>query len=570
MTASLHQNPRSGGTTQGAGEQIAERCRTLGLAAWRCDNSGLVLAEPHESGPVGLLLHSDFFARRVTDAVRRWAATDRVGVIEAFAGCWLIPIEESHRRRRTGFTVLAAFGPECLASRELAEACVNAHLDVAATRKALTPRARFGEQSAETTRRMLLWMIDDVARCRENEQTAGSFTRQLTDAYETIDLLYSLGRSMNDLNHPDKFIARLCERVKFTLNFGWVSVWISESPSDGPNRVGRGWPSRMFASGDLGVDKFTLVRGFKQVISRCGAAAAGGTDDAGASSPEGQRVILTELDGRPISGSGQILVQPVLRGGTPIAVIAAGDKSGDDPQVSSYDIQLLEAAAGFIGAFLDNAALYAEQEAMFLGTLVALTASIDAKDRYTCGHSQRVAHLSQQLALAAGMSAEQADRLRIAGLVHDVGKIGVPEAVLCKAGKLTDEEFAAIKLHPEIGHRILRDIPHMDDVLPGVLHHHERYDGRGYPRGLAGQDIPLSGRIIAIADTFDAMSSTRSYRSAMPRATVLAELQRSAGTQLDPELVARFVTLDLSTYDRMVSEHAAGANAPLQPFARAA
>jgi HD-GYP domain-containing protein (c-di-GMP phosphodiesterase class II) len=145
-------------------------------------------------------------------------------------------------------------------------------------------------------------------------------------------------------------------------------------------------------------------------------------------------------------------------------------------------------------------------------------------------------------------------------MVHDVGKIGVPEAVLCKAGKLTDEEFAAIKKHPEIGHRILRDIPQMEDELDGVLHHHERYDGRGYPYGLKGDRIPLSGRIIAIADTFDAMSSTRSYRSAMPRATVLAELQRSAGTQLDPALVPLFVKLDLGTYDRMVSEHAAGMN----------
>src|SRR5262249_25179437 len=159
-------------------------------------------------------------------------------------------------------------------------------------------------------------------------------------------------------------------------------------------------------------------------------------------------------------------------------------KQGDDPQVSSYDIQLLEAAAGFIGAFLDNAALYTEQRAMFMGTLEALTASIDAKDRYTCGHSQRVAHLAQQLPPASGLSADQAERVRIAGLVHDVGKIGVPEAVLGKAGKLTDAEFDAIKMHPEIGHRILKDIPRLDDILPGVLHHHERYDGRGYPHGL--------------------------------------------------------------------------------------
>jgi HD-GYP domain-containing protein (c-di-GMP phosphodiesterase class II) len=239
-----------------------------------------------------------------------------------------------------------------------------------------------------------------------------------------------------------------------------------------------------------------------------------------------------------------------------MAAIMAGSKHGEDTQVSSYDIQLLEAAAGFIGAFLDNSALYADQQAMFLGTLEALSAAIDAKDRYTCGHSQRVAHLAWQLAKSTGMSDEQSDRVRIAGLVHDVGKIGVPEGVLTKAGKLTDAEFEAIKLHPEIGHRILKDIPLLEDVLPGVLYHHERFDGRGYPHRLVGDGIPLIGRIIAIADTFDAMSSSRSYRAAMPRATVLAEIQRSAGSQLDPALVPLFLGLDFSTYDRMVTQHA--------------
>src|SRR5690606_26088192 len=157
-----------------------------------------------------------------------------------------------------------------------------------------------------------------------------------------------------------------------------------------------------------------------------------------------------------------------------------------------------------------------------------------AKDRYTCGHSERVAMLARRIAQAAGLSGPQAERVHICGLLHDVGKIGVPEAVLCKPGRLNDEEFALITQHPAIGHRILKDIPMLEDVLPGVLHHHERFDGRGYPSGLAGQQIPLIARIIALADTFDAMSSTRSYRPAMPRERVLAEITREAGSQLDP------------------------------------
>ena len=254
-----------------------------------------------------------------------------------------------------------------------------------------------------------------------------------------------------------------------------------------------------------------------------------------------------------------MLALPVFRAGAPVGFMLAGDKFGDDPQVSSYDIQLLEAAAGYVGAFLDNAGLYAEQKALSMGVLESLSAAIDAKDPYTCGHSQRVAYLSWMLALASGMPAEQAERVRVAGLVHDVGKIGVPEAVLCKTGKLTNEEFDAIKKHPEIGHRILKDLPLLEDILPGVLHHHERWDGRGYPHRIAGEQIAPMARMIALADTFDAMSSTRSYRAAMARPAVLAEIVKCAGTQFDADLARLFVTLDFAEYDRMVAVHAARA-----------
>ena len=149
------------------------------------------------------------------------------------------------------------------------------------------------------------------------------------------------------------------------------------------------------------------------------------------------------------------------------------------------------------------------------------------------------------------------DRMHIAGLVHDVGKIGVPESVLLKSGRLTDEEFGLIRKHPEIGHRILKDIPRFQDVLPGVLHHHERWDGRGYPRGLEGEKIPLVARLIGLADSFDAMSSTRTYRAAMSRSRVLEEIGACTGTQFDPRLAPVFVAMDFSRYDEMVQEYRA-------------
>ena len=250
-----------------------------------------------------------------------------------------------------------------------------------------------------------------------------------------------------------------------------------------------------------------------------------------------------------------VLVHPVCRDSRVIGLLLAGSKDPRDTQISSFETQLLDAVADCIRVFLENADLYADQHALFVGTVEALAAAIDAKDRYTCGHSERVAHLAYQLALATGIDETGAERVRISGLLHDIGKIGVPEAILCKPGRLTPQEFDQIKLHPRMGETILKDIPYLDDILPGVLYHHERLDGKGYPDGLAGDEVPMIARLLSVADAFDAMSSSRSYRAAMSREQVLAELRRGAGTQFDPALVERFLKLDFSKYDRMVAAH---------------
>jgi len=190
-----------------------------------------------------------------------------------------------------------------------------------------------------------------------------------------------------------------------------------------------------------------------------------------------------------------------------------------------------------------------------MGTLHALTNSIDAKDSYTHGHSERVALMSRLLAQAAGLDPHVVERVYIAGLIHDVGKIGVPEAVLCKPGHLTQEEFDMIKLHPEIGSKILQDIRQMQDLVPGVLYHHERWDGRGYPHNLRGKEIPLFGRVIGLADAFDAMSSNRTYRQALDHKQVINEIKRCAGSQFDPELAQIFVNLDFTPFYELIQKH---------------
>lgn len=174
-------------------------------------------------------------------------------------------------------------------------------------------------------------------------------------------------------------------------------------------------------------------------------------------------------------------------------------------------------------------------------TLATLCQAVETKDHYTRGHCMRVAEGSAMIAQELGMPAERVQKIRYAGMLHDIGKLGVPTKVLQKTGKLTDEEYATIKLHPTRGYEIVREISFLDEALDGIRHHHERLDGRGYPMGLVGMEIPESARIISVADVFDCLTSTRSYRKAWSVEEAIAELRRCTGTQFDPRMVEALV-----------------------------
>lgn len=175
-----------------------------------------------------------------------------------------------------------------------------------------------------------------------------------------------------------------------------------------------------------------------------------------------------------------------------------------------------------------------ENESLTMHVVQTLAEAIDAKDTYTNGHSSRVAEYSREIAKRYGYSRKNQDEIYMMGLLHDVGKIGVPDAVINKPGKLTDEEFLLIKKHPDLGHKILKRITEMPKLSVGARWHHERYDGRGYPDGLAGQDILEEARIIAVADAYDAMTSHRSYRDILPQSVVRNEIEKGKGAQFDP------------------------------------
>jgi putative nucleotidyltransferase with HDIG domain len=183
-------------------------------------------------------------------------------------------------------------------------------------------------------------------------------------------------------------------------------------------------------------------------------------------------------------------------------------------------------------------AQYDRERAAHQATIRALVQAVDIKDGYTRGHSERVGQASMMIARELGLDDERVEMLRFAGILHDVGKLGVPTRLLTKDGPLTPEERRVIELHPEYGHEMVRGIGFLGEARAAVLHHHERLDGSGYPYGLAGCQIPESARVVAVADAFDAMTSTRSYRRARPVAAALAELERCAGSQFDPRMVA--------------------------------
>lgn len=173
-------------------------------------------------------------------------------------------------------------------------------------------------------------------------------------------------------------------------------------------------------------------------------------------------------------------------------------------------------------------------EKMAMQIVKALSGAIDAKDTYTNGHSTRVADYSKEIARRAGFSPKRQDDIYMMGLLHDVGKIGVPDTIINKTAKLTDEEYAVIKKHPLLGVEILKNTTEFPELIIGARWHHERYDGKGYPDGISGEDIPVEARIIAIADAYDAMTSGRSYRCSLSQARVRSEIEKGKGTQFDP------------------------------------
>lgn len=241
----------------------------------------------------------------------------------------------------------------------------------------------------------------------------------------------------------------------------------------------------------------------------------------------------------------QLVIVPVAEGERLFGWLAAFNHTRDGQfgsagEFGSAEASLLSSVGTMLGIHSGNIDLYQQQAELLTGVVRAMTSAIDAKDPYTRGHSDRVARVAVRLAQELGSDSEAVRTIYFSGLLHDIGKIGINDEVLRKPGKLSDAEFEHIKMHVEIGYRILVDLRKMAHMLPVVLHHHESWDGKGYPHGLEGEQIPYLARIVAVADAYDAMASDRPYRAGMDDDKLDSIIRAGAGKQWDPQVVEAF------------------------------
>ncbi|MEM6553140.1 MAG: HD-GYP domain-containing protein [Planctomycetota bacterium] len=366
-------------------------------------------------------------------------------------------------------------------------------------------------------------------------------TRELAATYEELSLLHRFAIRLKADARPAPLLEEATTELQQTLQLQWLVLHLAPDTQDLP-----GIDTPLYTAGQA-PGPGPLKQAGRALQKHFGLA---------------HQALILERPQRVAIPNGllgpqqPLVVAPLQRDGHPLGLLFGAGKL-DGSSLTSIDAKLLDALAASLTMFLHNAELVADARDLFAGALHALTTAIDAKDTYTLGHSNRVALLAGSLAVAAGHDKHAIKRAHLSGLVHDIGKIGVPEAILTKPAPLTPDETRVVQQHPVIGARILQSIRPMRELIPGVLHHHERWDGNGYPHRLTGPQTPQLGRVLALADAFDAMCSNRAYRRAFDETRAREEILRCRATQFDPELVDAFQDVDLAPYAALVDQHLA-------------
>jgi len=395
--------------------------------------------------------------------------------------------------------------------------------------------ARWAEGSMVWQREALLRVAELVVlqlradrRIEELEQETADLSAHLASTYEEISLLHRLAENLR-LSQADEELGRVAlEWLQEVVPAQGLALQLL--PLSGERRAltheFRTEPL-LLKYGSCGLDN----AGFTELMAHFG--------DELRRRPIVVNRPLTQRPDWPFPEVRQLIAVALIEGDNLFGYLAAINHA-DDAEFGTVEASLLSSVAAILGIHSGNIELYRQQSELLAGIVRALTSAIDAKDPYTCGHSDRVARIAVRLAEELGCEGKVLNTVYLSGLLHDIGKIGISDAVLRKPDRLSPQEYEHIKRHVRIGYRILSDIAKLEDVLPVVLHHHESWDGAGYPDRLASSRIPLIARIVAVADSYDAMSSDRPYRKGMPEEKIDAIFREGAGKQWDPEVIEAF------------------------------
>ena len=384
--------------------------------------------------------------------------------------------------------------------------------------------------AAELALRLSDRFVDSRAaerRVQQLERETEDLSLNLSSTYEEISLLYRLTQNLKLSSRDDELGRLALEWLADVVPAESLAIFFTAIDSAGAVECDGRIEPTLLTHGPCPVDRDQFAGLLEQL----------GTVELH------QPLILhgqaLSRIGHAVAGVRELLIVPLCEGQNVFGYLAAFNHRDED-EFGTVEASLLSSVAAILGIHSGNIELYRQQREFLRGVVRALTSAIDAKDPYTCGHSDRVARVAVRLAEEMGCDTETLNTIYLSGLLHDIGKIGIDDNVLRKPGKLTEVEYEHIKLHSEIGYRILKDLRQLDDVLPVVLHHHEQWDGKGYPHKLAADNIPLMARIVAVADSFDAMGSDRPYRNGMPEDRLDQVLRDGAGKQWDPSVVDAF------------------------------
>ncbi|MCC6241055.1 MAG: HD-GYP domain-containing protein [Phycisphaerales bacterium] len=532
---------------------LSGRLRLTGLclSVFKCDGS-LYFSDP-EAGlfftrfALPLVQFPEDQSKRLATLATQLTTEAAPLIWEQPAGAIFALVPYVERRQVQAMLLITAKSKAFGATEDVMRVCGRLGLDStwlvqqADSLPAFSPRVMRGHA------RLLATLTEDQLRFERMQEELNGLSGQLSDTYEELNLIYRIGSYTRVNGRPMEFFKQVCLSVLEVMDVRGIGVSIKDDTL-------REFPPVLY--GEMSLPPGKIHRLADDLIPLL--------------SQHKGTLLVNDLRHDPSlrwlsEYARQIIAVALQRQGKIMGCLFAIDKNSDD--FDSMDGKLLGNVANKSAIYLQNSVLFEDVHDLMMGLMHSLTSAVDAKDAYTCGHSERVALLTRQLATEMHLPEATIERFYMAGLLHDVGKIGVPEAVLHKEGRLTDEEFAQIKKHPEMGARILSDIKQVADIIPGILHHHERWDGRGYPYGLSGSAIPLMGRVICLADSFDAMTSNRTYRKALPLEVAIAEIQRSAGSQFDPELAELFVNVGIDRYLSLLHEYE---HKQKRPFSHAA